>query len=49
VSAASKKQMRLALFTFPPFVHHYAEAWRHSQDMSGGLHRQAQSRLYQFI
>jgi FMN-dependent oxidoreductase (nitrilotriacetate monooxygenase family) len=41
-----KKQMRLALFTFPPFVHHYAEAWRHPQDMSGGLYRQAQPAVW---
>ena len=44
--SAPKQQMRLALFTFPPFVHHYAEAWRHPQDMSGGLYRQAQPAVW---
>lgn len=38
--------MRLAMFTFPPFVHHYAEAWRHPQDMAGGVFRQTEPAVW---
>ena len=46
MSAATKRQMRLALFTFPPFVHHYAEAWRHPEDMGGGRYRQTEPKVW---
>ena len=37
---SSKPDMHFTLFTFPPFVDHYPDAWRHPQNMSGGLYRQ---------
>jgi long-chain alkane monooxygenase len=36
--ANSKKQMHFTLFTFPPFVHHYPDGWRHPQEMLGGIY-----------
>jgi hypothetical protein len=32
-----KKQLHFTLFTFPPFVHHYPDGWRHPQEMLGGI------------
>jgi FMN-dependent oxidoreductase (nitrilotriacetate monooxygenase family) len=34
----SKKQLHFTLFTFPPFVHHYPDGWRHPQEMLGGIY-----------
>jgi FMN-dependent oxidoreductase (nitrilotriacetate monooxygenase family) len=44
--SGAQRQMRLALFTFPPFVHHYAEAWRHPEDMAGGRFRQTEPAVW---
>lgn len=33
-----KPKMHFALFTFPPYVDHYAESWRHPEFMHGGLY-----------
>lgn len=32
------KQLHFTLFTFPPFVHHYPDGWRHPQEMLGGVY-----------
>ena len=32
----ASKQLHFTLFTFPPFVHHYPDGWRHPQEMQGG-------------
>ena len=37
-SDKSKKQLHFTLFTFPPFVHHYPDGWRHPQEMLGGVY-----------
>jgi len=36
-SQNNKKKMHFTLFTFPPFVHHYPDGWRHPQEMLGGV------------
>jgi long-chain alkane monooxygenase len=41
-----KPQMKLTMFSFPPYVHHYAEAWRHPMDMSGGVYRQPEPHVW---
>jgi alkanesulfonate monooxygenase SsuD/methylene tetrahydromethanopterin reductase-like flavin-dependent oxidoreductase (luciferase family) len=38
--------MKLTMFSFPPYVHHYAEAWRHPMDMSGGIFRQPEPHVW---
>ena len=37
-SCKSKKQLHFTLFTFPPFVHHYPDGWRHPREMLGGIY-----------
>jgi FMN-dependent oxidoreductase (nitrilotriacetate monooxygenase family) len=34
----SDKHLHITLFTFPPFVHHYPDGWRHPQEMLGGTY-----------
>src|SRR6476469_2123313 len=38
----ARKQLHFTMFTFPPYVHHYPETWRHPQDMGGGIYRQSE-------
>jgi FMN-dependent oxidoreductase (nitrilotriacetate monooxygenase family) len=45
-NGAGRKPLRLTMFTFPPFVHHYAEGWRHPQDMAGGLYLQSEPEVW---
>ena len=37
-SNKTQKQLHVTLFTFPPFVHHYPDGWRHPQEMLGGTY-----------
>ena len=45
----SKKQMHFTLFTFPPFVHHYPDGWRHPQEMLGGTYNPLEPEIWERV
>jgi FMN-dependent oxidoreductase (nitrilotriacetate monooxygenase family) len=44
-----KKQMHFTLFTFPPFVHHYPDGWRHPQEMLGGTYNPLEPEIWERV
>ena len=46
VAKKLKKQLHFTLFTFPPFVHHYPDGWRHPQEMMGGIYNPLEPEIW---
>ena len=46
VSKSTAKQLHFTLFTFPPFVHHYPDGWRHPLEMQGGVYDPLQPEIW---